>query len=127
MRFAYVTNNGEFVSGEVDEFNRPVERSKWDYPYSYSGFVQERVLPNSEATGTVYTDRLLQWDYKKARDLIAKHWPKDQGDYWSNRSAAEIQNFLRDYLDKPNLQVVLVMEYCNMSSGYPVWRIDYKA
>lgn len=125
-------NEDGFVSfGGVDEHDNPVERSKEEYPYSYDGFVQERVLPNSEATSTVYSDRLLQWDYELTRKLMKKHFKDtgidEGGDWWNNRSAESIQGFLRERLNKPNLLVVLVMEYCNVSTGYPVWRIDYKA
>jgi hypothetical protein len=112
---------------QVDEHGKPVRRTKQTHPYTYDGFVQERVHLNKKATGTVYTDRLLQWDYQLTRELIAKHFNDGGGDWWNNRSAAQIQEFLRERLEKPNLEVVLVMEYCNQSTGYPVWRIDYSA
>lgn len=28
---------------------------------------------------------------------------------------------------KPNLKLILVMEYCNQTTGYPEWRFDYRA
>lgn len=31
----------------------------------------------------------------------------------------------RERLSAPELRVILGMEYCNVSSGFPVWRIDY--
>lgn len=115
--------------GYVDEHDRPVRRTKHTHPYSYDGFVQERCGKNSEANGTVYTDRLLQWDYELTRKLLKKHF-KDTGidvggDYWSARPAKAIEGFLRERLNQPELRVILVMEYCNQSNGYPVWRIDY--
>jgi hypothetical protein len=47
------------------------------------------------------------------------------GDWWDDRSASKIQEFLRERLELPTLVVTLVMEYCNKSSGFPLWRIDY--
>lgn len=124
-------NNNEYYfpyGGRVDEHGNPVKRTKEEYPYSYDGFVQERVHPNSKSTGTVYTDRLLQWDYTKTRKLLKKHFESISdkgGDYWSGRSAESIQKFLRDWFADETIVVTLVMEYCNVSNGYPTWRIDY--
>lgn len=108
----------------VDEHDCPVERTKEEYPYSYSGFVLHRLAPNQDATGTVYTDRLYQWDAKKHDRLCEKYFG-DTGQYWQNREPGSIEGFLREYLGIPGLRLVLVMEYCNVSSGYPVWRLDY--
>lgn len=127
----FSNNDGGFTTWglAVDEFGNPVSRGKHDHPYTYSGFVQERVHPNEVADGTVYTDRLLQWDYKLTRKLLTKYFDNGTtdkgGDWWNNRSASRIQEFLRERFDNPKLTVVLVMEYCNVSNGYPLWRIDY--
>jgi len=109
----------------IDEHGNAVEKSKDEYPYSYDGFVQERNYTDLKANGTVYTDRLLQWDFKLTRELIKKYFKDGGGDYWENRSLEDIQSFLRERLNKPELIVTLVMEYCNVSTGFPVWRIDY--
>lgn len=118
-----------WAGGYVNEFGNPVRRTKFSHPYNYDGFVQERCGANEEANGTVWTDRLLEWDYKLTRKLIDKHF-KDTGidvggDWWDQRPASAIQEFLRERLNMPKLRVIFVMEYCNQSSGYPVWRIDY--
>ena len=60
----------EFFNGRVDEFDKPVKRTKQSHPYSYDGFVQWRGGPNEEATSTIYSDRLLQWDYDKHNKLF---------------------------------------------------------
>ena len=125
-----LSNNGNpFFNHWMDEFGNAVTKTKVTHPYSYDGFVQERVHANEKATATVYTDRLLQWDFKKTRAMLKKHFwngtTGSDGDWWNNRSAAKIQEFLRERLGMPNLEVVLVMEYCNVSNGYPLWRIDY--
>lgn len=108
----------------MDEHGNSVKRTKYTHPYSYDGFVQERCGKNEEANGTVYTDRLLQWNHGLTRKLMKKHF-EDDGDYWNLRSAKSIEEFLRERLENPTLRVILVMEYCNVSNGYPVWRIDY--
>jgi len=122
-------NSGNtFVSGcffgQVEEFDQPVKKSKHEYPYSYDGFVTYRNGKNEDANGTIYSDRLLQWDYEKTRSLMKKHFG-ESGDYWNSRSPEKIQSFLQEWTDDKKLKLVLVMEYCNMSNGYPVWRFDY--
>lgn len=110
----------------IDELDRPVQRDQFSHPYSYDGFVTHRAGPNSEATGTVYSDRLMQWDWKKYNVLSKKHFGNEgQNFYLTDRTPAKIEAFLRDYNDNPKLKLVLIMQYCNQSSGYPVWRFDY--
>ena len=117
--------DGTYTSPAVDEFGKPVERTKEEYPYAYDGFVIWRCGANSEAVSTVYSDRLYQLDYEKHDKFCQKHFG-NKGQYWNTREPKKIQAFLLDYLDKPKLKLIFVMEYCNMSSGYPVWRFDYK-
>ena len=109
----------------VDEFGNQVERTPYTHPYSYDGFVTYRNGDNNETNGTVYTDRLLDWDYRRTRELQTKHFG-NQGDYWDRFKPEAIQVFLCDYMEKP-VKLVLIMQYCNQSSGYPVWRLDYKS
>lgn len=123
MKESYITGNIVFY-GYVDEHNNPVARPKNRFPYTYDGFVTYRNGENKECTGTVYTDRLLQQDYDKTRKLIAKHFD-DKGDYWDVRPPEKIQSFLQEWLNEPSLKLVLIMEYCNVSNGYPVWRLDF--
>lgn len=121
----FVSSDGEtsYSSAYVDEHGNAVERTKSTHPYSYDGFVSWRGGKNEEVTGTVYSDRLLQWDYAKTRSLMAKHFGND-GDYYSNRSPENIQSFLSEMFGH-EVKLILIMEYCNQSSGYPVWRFDY--
>lgn len=124
-------NNG-FVrfpfSQPVDEYGNPVQRTKTEWPYSYDGFViWDSRFPNSKCTGTVYTDRLYEWDSDKFNTLRKKHFDNGRQLSWSQEDPARIEKFLRDYLDLPNLKLQLIMEYCNVSSGYPIWRFDYNS
>ncbi len=125
MNKIYV-NNGiyGYFEGNVDEFNNPVKRTKRSHPYSYDGFVQWRGSPNGEANGTIYSDRLLQWDFDKHDELCMKHFG-NKHQYWDTRNPKKIEAFIRDWVDDQTVKLTLVMEYCNASSGYPVWRFDY--
>lgn len=109
---------------KVDEFDKPVKRTKQSHPYSYDGFVQWRGGKNEEANGTIYSDRLLQWDFDKHDELCMKHFGNEH-QHWDRRDPKKIQAFLRDWTDNQKLKLIFVMEYCNQSSGYPVWRFDY--
>lgn len=97
-------------------------KTKQSHPYSYDPFTIFKI--EGECTGSVYTDRLYQWDYKKHNALCQKHFG-NEGQYWDNREPEVIQAFLRDYLNKPALVLIKIIEYCNISNGYPVWRLDY--
>ncbi len=108
----------------VNEFGKQVERTKSEYPYSYDGFVTYRSGKNEEVDNTIYSDRLQQWDYVKTDKLKLKHFG-DKGDYYDGRSPKKIEKFLSEYLEK-EVKIIFIMEYCNMSSGYPVWRFDIK-
>lgn len=115
--------NDDFGFSYVDEFGNPVEKTKDKYPYSYDGYVSYRNGDNSDITGSVYSDRLRQWDYEKYEECSKKHG--DPG-LMRNKVPIQIQSFLRDYLNEPKLNLILIMEYCNLSTGYPVWRFDYQ-
>lgn len=128
MRIRFITNDGMMVVGAfendcVDEFDNPVECTKQEYPYSYDGFVTWRGGENKEANNTIYSDRLLHWDYEKTRRLMKKHFD-DEGGYYYNRKPKDIEAFLREWTDDPGLKLVFIMEYCNRSNGYPLWRFD---
>lgn len=108
-----------------DEFGNPVQRTKIDYPYSYDGFVLHRLGENKEANGTVYSDRLYEWDNKRYNTLRQKHFG-DNSQYWGSSYPSLIEKFLQDYMDNQDLKLIIVMEHCNLATGYPVWRFDYK-
>lgn len=121
----YITMDGYvFRHTEVNEFGNPVSRTKSEYPYSYDGFVTYRNGDNSEVNGTIYSDRISQQDYSKTERLKKKHFG-DTSDYYSNANPKKIESFLSEYLDR-DIKLILIMEYCNVSSGYPVWRFDIK-
>ena len=112
------------VSGLVDEYGHPVKRTKLTNPYTYDAFVEWRGGENREANGTIYSDRLLQRDFNKHDRLCEKHFG-NRGQYWDKREPSQIEAFLRDWTECKDLKLILVMQYCNQSSGYPLWRFDY--
>ncbi len=112
-----------FNSTFVDEHGNPVKRTKHTHPYGYDGFVlwQDKTV---KVTGTIYSDRLLEWDFAKHDKLCKKHF-NNTSQYWDQRNPEHIQAFLRDWCEKPQLKLGLVMQYCNLATGYPCWRFDY--
>ena len=101
----------------------PGARSKLTHPYNYDPILQWK--GSGEPTGTVYTDRLLQWDYAKHNELCMKHFC-DVSQYWDGRHPKAIEAFLRDYLDAPELVLCAITEHCNQATGFPLWRLDYR-
>ena len=98
-------------------------RTKLTHPYSYDPFLIYR--GPEVANGTVYSDRLLRWDYDKHNRLCEKHFG-NRGQYWDDRDPAKVEAFLQDYMDAPGLKLCSITEYCNPSNGYPYWRLDYR-
>ena len=113
-----------YYSSYVDEFGNAIKRTPDKYKYSYDGFVTYRNGTNEEIENTVYSDRLSQWDYKKCDDLKFKHFG-NRGDQYYNRTPDKIEAFVSEYVGHP-IKLILIMEYCNQSNGFPLWRFDYK-
>lgn len=117
----------KFYSGFINEYDSNVKKTKYDYPYSYDGFIVNRLAPNSEANNTIYSDKFNIFNKEKYKKLKEKYFPND-GDYWPvNNEPLVIQNFLREFFDNKDLKLVFIMEYCNLTTGYPYWRFDFYA
>lgn len=117
-----VTKYGDIgnLYGFVDEFGNVVERNMFTHPYSYDGFVIYRGGENSEAKDTVYTDRLRS--ECSFEELSKKYDIRDMN--WRDKSIETLEMFLSELFSK-KMKIILFMQYCNISTGYPVWRIDY--
>lgn len=102
----------------------PPRKTKFTHPYSYDPITQF-MLCGVEPTSTVYTDRLTQWDFAKHDRLCQKHFG-NRGQYWDGRSPKLTEAFLRDWYDDPELILTAIIEYCNVATGYPCWRLDFK-
>jgi hypothetical protein len=102
-----IYTNRENYFGGVDENGDPVEKTKKDYPYTYSG-------------------RMSQWDYSKYEKCRKEAANTDKGElagYYNNPRVVE--KLLQLYFEDQSIKLVMIMEYCNQSSGYPCWRFDY--
>lgn len=111
----------EGVVGAVDEYGCAVERTKQAYPYTYDGFVLWQREPPALGNHTVWSDRILRSDYDKCNRLTELHFGT-KGQNWTGRPLEKVEAFFKDYFDQPDLRLDLFMEYCNQSSGFPVWR-----
>lgn len=99
-------------------------KTKWSHPYSYDPIVQFIKSGSVIANGTIYTDRLYQWDFSRANELQDKHFGS-RSQYWDRFQPKDIEAFLRDWCNDPELELIKIVEYCNVSTGYPTWRLDY--
>jgi len=132
MNIIIGTSDGKYGEmAEVYDFEtqtvnlKVVERPRTSHPYNYSEFVfWKSEIDPKEIDGSLYTDRLSQWDYDKMRKLQKKHFG-NSGDYWTSFKPEEIEKFLCDWLDK-EVKLVLMLEYCNVSNGYPLWQLMWK-
>ncbi len=98
-------------------------RTKGQHPYSYDPILifESKATPRN---GTIYSDRLLRWDYEKHNALCIKHFG-NAGQHWGNRPPPSIEAFLRDWCECRELRLARVVEYCNQANGFPCWRFDY--
>lgn len=97
-------------------------KMKNTHPYDYDPFY----LMNTgiKAKEALYTDRLYMWNHKKHDDLCQKHFGSIS-QYWNNRNSKNIEDFLKDWNENPELKLVFIIEYCNKSNGYPCWCLGF--
>lgn len=107
-----------------DENGIVVKRTKQLFPYNYDGFILYRKHPNEYSNTTLYSDRLRQ--NSKDWDSLLKKYFNNISDYFDDRCPEKIELFLQELLNKPNLELVFIMEYCNQSTGFPVYRFEVK-
>ncbi len=113
------------------ERSRP-PRGKFDdrYRYAYDPFtIWGR--KDRRCNATDYTDRLQQQDYQKfSRIFYRLNSPDSNGTYpnmFSDRACRGdlVQKLLQEYYDNPGIILLRVIEYCNWSTGYNTFRLDY--
>lgn len=112
-----------FSTGKVDEHGNLIKKTPEEYPYSYDGFVTYIGGENSEANHTVYSDRIhTSKEYEEACQKVFHN----SGQMFFNRSPNDIEKFLRLFYKDKSLKLILVMQCCNVSNGFPLWRFDIK-
>jgi hypothetical protein len=97
-------------------------KTKQTHPYNYDPFFILNI--GEKAKEAIYTDRLYSWNHKKHDELCKKHFG-NQSQYWNNRDPEAIQEFLKDWTENPDVKLVFIIEYCNMSNGYPCWCLGF--
>ena len=97
--------------------------SKFERQYDYSPII---IFGDDtgEETETVYSDRMLQWDYKKTDKLLMKHFGK-RSQHFNDKDPALVEKFLQERFDYPNLKLLMIVEWCNVSNGYPYWSFHF--
>ena len=112
----------------LDLEGRRIKRTPQTNPYNYDEFViwkrelnTELYIKDSEA---VYSDRLMQWDFKKFNKCCMQVFG-NSGQYFSSRKPEDIEKFLSIYLDT-EIELNIIVEGCNQANGYPYWVFIYK-
>lgn len=95
-------------------------KSKSSHPYSYDAFYIWRDK-NLKDSGTVYHDRMQQWDYSKFEEACKL----TEGKRFSQYNRAEVSKFLSAYFNK-KIKATALVEGCNASNGYPYWIFYFK-
>lgn len=120
----YLARDDNGKVGVRGEDNKPVKRTKEEFPWSYDGFVTwlspSQLDGEEQPHNSIYTDRLRMWDKKKLKKLRLKHFG-EESDYWSDFEPKDIEAFLRDWCDDSGLTLEMIMQYCNVATGYPLW------
>lgn len=102
-------------------------RTKQSHPYSYDPFtIWGYPGPSKKCNASDYTDRLHQWDYRKYDSIAREVYTEGARPFDSHHCRGDlIEVFLQKYHNDPTIKLLRVIEYCDASSGYPTWRLDY--
>ncbi len=106
----------------------PRSKHNRNYTYAYDPFtIWGAPRAHKECNGSDYTDRLEQFDRPKYHRLIEEIYKPEHCQIFSEHHCRGdlIEKFLRAYHDDESIKLLRVIEYCNWSTGYPTWRMDY--
>lgn len=103
-----------------------VERTIYEHPYSYDAFVLFKDPEWSEHDMADYSDRLREWNRAKFNECCMAVWG-NKGHDFAERSACDVEKFLRLYYDDDKLRLTGIEQECNVSSGYPYWIFYYNS
>ena len=95
----------------------------FDNTDKYGGVIQ--FSGETEGTHGVYSDRMNGWDHNKYNECCRKVWNNEGQLFYEDRSPAEVEKFLRLYIEDDTLVLCKITRYENQSNGYPYWRFDY--
>ena len=105
---------GYFINSEGDKVSFP------SHPYGFD-LIFER---EGKITGSVYSDRLYQWDSEKFNNLCQKHFG-NESQYFYNRSPKKIEEFLCDYLDEL-IKIIRISKTEHKAHGNPIWFFEFQ-
>lgn len=119
-----------YVNLYVDQYGNPVNRNRHEWPYSYDAYVTYQKSGYTYESGTQqglhieYHDRMMQWNWEKFHQSMMTVCGKRQQTF-KNLSTNQIKEFLELYNDVKEVDLLIVMEGCNVSNGYPYWIFFY--
>lgn len=125
METVFVNNDGYYIPRIINLAGTPIKRTKNEYPYSYDPFLIWKGDYHKGVGSVVYSDRLMQWDYKKFNKCCKKVWG-NEGQLFYNRKPEDIEKFLSLYWNK-EIKLTAIEEGCNVSNGYPIWIFYYES
>lgn len=108
----------------VDLNGKPIKRTPQDSPYSYDEFViwQDKTADIHKCSA-VYSDRMMQWNSTKFQHCMQTVFGTS-GQSFYNSKHTDINKFLNLYFEN-KVQLVAVLQGCNVSTGYPYWIFYY--
>lgn len=98
-------------------------KSKYSHPYSYSPIIIFGE-DNGKEQECVYSDRMFQWDYEKTEKLLMKYFGKPS-QYFNDKDPAIVEKFLQERFGYHNLKLLMIVEWCNVATGYPLWSFHF--
>jgi len=123
----FLNDTHYFFSQYQNEDGNPVSRTKEQYPYSYDPYVVwDNRKNNKEELESVYSDRLLQWDYDKYNKCHKEVFGNEAQIFFDNNEK-DIEKFLQLYFNRSKLELKLIMNGANISNGFPYWIFFFKS
>ena len=110
--------HGNFFLGYINWEGKPISKDPHSHPYSFDEYVEYKKADKYKHA--VYSDRLFQWNSEKYNKAAEKVWG-NKSQYFNAGDYAKIEQFLQEYLEKHNLELIGILKGCNRSSGYPYW------
>lgn len=80
------------VNGKrIDVEGNIINKNKFDYPYNYSP-ITIWINRDIESNNTVYSDRLINWNYSKYIKCCKEIW-NNKSQYFNNREPKRYRDF----------------------------------
>lgn len=99
--------------------------TKTTHPYSYDPIRYYHAQAHGDPE-SCYSDRMASWDYDKWRSSIATMNGRHGGPHlWRMENGNQAQELLRLYFDAPELVLLDLIEWCNVSTGYNCFSFSF--